>query len=410
MSDQPTIDPIGSSSLHLDSTSSVSERAKPGPRADAGSRNDQKLKSDQKLKVAVVFGGRSAEHEVSINSARNVCSALDRKKFDVILIGISIEGSWYQVRQEQISTGIKRISDVSLPSHFSPMTWIQQKAKPWIFRLDDQQLIAVDIAMPILHGSFGEDGCIQGFFETLDLPYTGSNVLGNAVGMHKGTMKVLLQTAGIPVAPFILMDRHSPKKFEEVASSLGLPFFLKAIAQGSSVGVHKVTNLEDWNKAVEDAFMYDDEIIIEKAIIGREIECSVLGNGNQVRASLPGEVIPHHDFYSYEAKYLDDNGASFKIPAPLSEVEISAVRDLAIQSFKVLKASGFSRVDFFLTSEGKLLINEINTLPGFTKISMYPKMWEASGVTYSDLVTEIIHLGMKQYQDSRKLRRSLPTE
>jgi D-alanine-D-alanine ligase len=267
-------------------------------------------------------------------------------------------------------------------------------------------MASLDIAFPVLHGTFGEDGCIQGHFKMVNLPFVGCGVLGSAVGMDKEVMKRLLKEAQIPSAKYEVLYSHKPTRFEELTQKLGLPFFIKPANAGSSVGVHKVKSKEDYEKFSKDSFLYDHKVLAEEAITGREIECSVMGLNHQPKGSIAGEVTPTHEFYSYEAKYLDENGAAIKIPAEISSDQQKKVQELACKTFQVLGCDGLTRVDFFLKQNGDLLINEINTIPGFTQISMYPKMWEATGLKYSSLITDLIELGFSKYRSEQSLMTS----
>ena len=277
------------------------------------------------------------------------------------------------------------------------------KGKTQIFSLESKKTSTVDIAFPVLHGSFGEDGCIQGLFKMVNLPFVGCGVLGSSVGMDKEVMKRLLIEAQIPTAKYILIHSKAPQTFESLSHDLGLPFFIKPANAGSSVGVHKIKSKADFATSLKDAFLYDHKVLAEEFVQGREIECSVLGLNHNPRASTAGEVTPTHEFYSYEAKYLDANGASLQIPAKISAPELAQIQKLACQAFRVLGCDGLSRVDFFLKTDGKAFLNEINTIPGFTKISMYPKMWEASGVSYQNLITQLIELGFQKHQSEESL-------
>jgi len=267
--------------------------------------------------------------------------------------------------------------------------------------------VHIDAVFPILHGPFGEDGTIQGFLKLADIPFVGSGVLGSAAGMDKDVMKRLLRDAGIPIGKFLTFKNHehSPS-FAEIEAVLGIPFFVKPANMGSSVGISKVNNESAYASALKDAFLYDTKILMEEFIPGREIECAVLGNEEPI-ASIPGEVIPSHDFYSYDAKYLDENGAALEIPAKLDDKTAKQIRELAVKVFQVLCCEGLSRVDFFLKKNGEIIVNEINTMPGFTKISMYPKMWEASGISYTELITRLIELAIARFEKERKLKTSV---
>ncbi|MCL2212027.1 MAG: D-alanine--D-alanine ligase [Treponema sp.] len=318
-----------------------------------------------KKKVGIIYGGRSAEHEISLLSAKNVLDAIDKEKYEPVLVKIDKDGHW-----------------------------------------EMSEVFKFDVIFPILHGPFGEDGTMQGYLKLTDIPFVGPGVLGSAVGMDKDVMKRLLRDAGIPIGKFLSVKKHEkPLSFAEVEAALGSPFFIKPANMGSSVGISKVRNEAEYTAAVKDAFQYDTKIIIEEFINGREIECAVLGN-EEPAASLPGEIIPAHDFYSYDAKYLDEKGASLKIPAKLDEETTKRVQELAVKVFQVLCCEGLSRVDFFLKPNGEIIVNEINTIPGFTKISMYPKMWEASGISYTDLITRLIELAVNRFEKERELKTS----
>jgi len=260
-----------------------------------------------------------------------------------------------------------------------------------------------DIIFPILHGPFGEDGTMQGLLKLANIPFVGAGVLGSAIGMDKDAMKRLLRDAGIPIGKSLTIKEKDIPIYEAVVKNLGLPFFIKPANMGSSVGVSKVSEKKDFDKAIREAFKYDRKILIEENIAGREIECAVLGNDNPI-ASVPGEVIPKNDFYSYEAKYLDENGAVLEIPAKLSKNTIKNIQKLAVKTFKVLNCEGMGRVDFFLKKNGQILVNEINTIPGFTSISMYPKLWEASGISYAALIDRLIRLAQERFKTEQKIK------
>lgn len=356
-----------------------------------------------KKTIALLFGGKSSEHEVSLRSAKNIAHALDKSKFDFILIGISKEGSWYRLSGLEVFDQAVRITDKALPANSDPVALISEGGKPWLFSLKNQTKVAVDCAFPILHGTFGEDGTIQGLFKMMNLPFVGCGVLSSAAGMDKEVMKRLLVHAGILNAKYELLTPLRPGSYEELVKSLGSPFFIKPANAGSSVGVHKIKSREDFETGLKDAFIYDTKVLAEEFVQGREIECSVLGPNHSPQASLPGEVIAHHEFYSYEAKYVDEKGASTVIPAQLTAAEVEKIQKLAIQTYQVMGCEGLTRVDFFLKKNGDLFVNEINTLPGFTQISMYPKMWEASGLSYTHLVSRLIDLALAKHAEEEKL-------
>jgi D-alanine-D-alanine ligase len=351
-----------------------------------------------KFKVALIFGGPSPEHEVSVLSARNIAQAVDKKKYELLLLAISQEGTWYQIRSDVIPHQIKNISDRNLPPQFSQILWSQQNARPWLYRVEDQQLLSVDIAFPIVHGTFGEDGTLQGFLKALRLPFVGCDVLASAVCMDKELTKRLLHQAGLPVTPWMVLRSPQDKKFEEIADVLGSPFFIKPARQGSSVGVYKIKSAEDYANKLSEAFRYDTKVLAEKAVIGRELEVSILGHQQAPEASRVGEIKPQHEFYTYEAKYLDEQGALSFAPADVSTETESKLQELAKQAFQTLECEGFARVDFFDSPSQGLLINELNTLPGFTSISMFPKLWEVSGLSYMDLISRIIELAQEKFK------------
>jgi D-alanine-D-alanine ligase len=263
----------------------------------------------------------------------------------------------------------------------------------------------LDVIFPVLHGPFGEDGTVQGLLKLANIAFVGAGVLGSAVGMDKDVMKRLLRDAGIPIARFIAVSRYSSKQtgFDDVRGRLGLPLFVKPANLGSSVGIHKVSHRNQFERAVRDAFNYDNKILVEECINGREIECSVLGNDKPI-ASVPGEILPRHEFYSYEAKYLDENGAVLEIPAKLLPDTAERIRQLAIQTFSVLCCEGMARVDFFLRNGKEIIVNEINTIPGFTRISQYPKLWEATGISYTELIDRLIQLAIERFEREKRLK------
>src|SRR5207244_2902146 len=267
----------------------------------------------------------------------------------------------------------------------------------------EERLGSLDVIFPVLHGPFGEDGTVQGLLKLADVAFVGAGVLGSAVGMDKDVMKRLLRDAGVPTAKFIVIRRGEPISYSAIVDKLGSPVFVKPANLGSSVGIHKVSSERELASALADAFEYDTKVLVEQAIAGREIECSVLGNEQPI-ASVPGEIIPHHEFYSYDAKYIDENGAAFEIPANLPPRTVKKVQDLAVRTFRVLNCEGMARVDFFLERNGSLIVNEINTIPGFTSISMYPKLWAASGMSQSELLDRLIELAIERFERDRRLK------
>lgn len=355
----------------------------------------------KKITVALLFGGKSGEHEVSLRSATSILKALDRSKYYVIPIGITKEGHWRsdpKFLEAAFPQILQSGSPVLLPAEPSGNTLMQI--------LPDSGSIGkqarIDVVFPALHGTYGEDGTIQGLLDMANIPYVGAGVLGSSVGMDKDVMKRLLQHAELPVVDFrTFLDRqwHSqPDRIQQaIESELGYPCFVKPANLGSSVGISKVKNHDALHPAIELAAQYDRKIVVEKGLDAREIECSVLGN-DQPQASVPGEIVPSHEFYDYEAKYLDES-SRLLIPAPLDESQTKLVQELAIQTFLVTECSGLARVDFFLErNNGRIYVNEINTLPGFTSISMYPKLWEATGLGYRDLIDKLIQLAIERHR------------
>lgn len=357
----------------------------------------------KKTRVALLCGGKSAEHEISLQSAKNIFEAIDQKKYEVLLIGISKKGQWTLI--ETSRKGWPK-SIPSIKANKSLALAPGRKMGPLIGLSGREAVGRVDVVFPVLHGPFGEDGTVQGLLKLANVPFVGAGVLGSAVGMDKDLMKRLLRDAGIPIARFITARRFEDKiDFASVERALGLPLFVKPANLGSSVGIHKVKDERQFVSAVEDAFRYDQKILLEECIQGREIECSVLGNEDPI-ASVPGEIITGHEFYSYEAKYLDEKGAVLEIPAELPAEVTKEIQDIAIQSFKTLCCEGMARVDFFLRDNREVIVNEINTIPGFTKISMYPKLWEASGISYTELIDRLIQLALERFEREQRLKTS----
>ncbi len=340
----------------------------------------------KKIRVGILFGGRSTEHEISLQSAKNVIANLDRKKYLPILIKIDKSGKWLFNNREQV---------VLVPPKKGAILSLARS----------KFMIRVDVVFPVLHGSFGEDGTIQGLLKLANIPFVGASVLGSAIGIDKDVTKRLLKEAGVMVARFLVFKGAIEPDFKLIVKRLGLPFFIKPASLGSSVGINKVKNKREFLKAITDAFRYDRKILAEEYIEGREIECSVLGNDNPI-ASVPGEVVVNDEFYSYKAKYLDKKGARLEIPAKISTVLKKKIQNLAIKTFKILCCEGMARIDFFLKKNGQILVNEINTIPGFTAISMYPKLWQASGIGYKELIDKLIQLAVERFNKEQKLKTS----
>jgi D-alanine-D-alanine ligase len=360
----------------------------------------------RKLRVAILFGGKSAEHEISIISAKNIFDAIDKKKYEVVLIGIDKRGRWYLNDDARLLQRVTTPKPIKFNHESNALALVPgNNAKQWVRLSGRGNQKPVDVVFPVLHGTFGEDGTVQGLLKLADIPFVGAGVLGSAVGMDKDAMKRLLRDAGIPIAKFLVFDRAGQDQidFAAVTRELGLPLFVKPANLGSSVGIGKAKNEPEFLKAVKDAFRYDQKILVEECIVGREIECSVLGNERPI-ASVPGEIVTRHEFYSYEAKYLDENGARLEIPAKLPLRVMEEIQQVAIKTFKALCCEGMARVDFFLRDDKEVIVNEINTIPGFTKISMYPKLWEASGLSYTELIDRLIQLALERFKREKKLK------
>jgi D-alanine-D-alanine ligase len=391
----------------------------------------------KKIRVGILFGGRSGEHEISLLSAASVFNAIDKEKYEVVPIGITKEGRWVTAAdaerllhgkfedQKHLRAGdpdatpgaavLARGEAVVVPPephrHGSMTPFETDASSHAMTRRASDRAIDVDVIFPVLHGTFGEDGTIQGLLELADMPYVGAGVLGSAAGMDKDIMKALFRAAGLPIVKHITFLRSdweaNPKKVEKlVESKVKYPVFVKPANLGSSVGISKAHDRKELGPAIEEAAKFDRKIVIEQGVGGRkakarEIECSVLGN-DKPQASLPGEIVPSTEFYDYNAKYLDE-GSQLIIPAKLSKSETKEVQRLAIGAFKAVDCAGLARVDFLMEPKSrKIYLNEINTMPGFTAISMYPKLWAASGVSYRDLIGRLIQLGIERYQEKRK--------
>ncbi len=357
--------------------------------------------------IAILYGGRSGEHEVSLLSAASVIRHIKADPDQLALIGISQEGLWQLQSSEKI-TAVRNGSALTIDpgdavlGHPGKGLWVQNKSS--LLHLD------ISIVFPVLHGTFGEDGTIQGYLDILDLPYVGSGVLGSALGMDKAKVKMVWQQAKLPIVPFTILFKHEYRAgsefllWDQWAEQFGNTLFIKPARGGSSVGISKVGKVAELAKGLDLAFQFDTKVIIEPAIDAREIEVSVTGN-DVPRAYTPGEIMPSHQFYDYDAKYVDPNGARLQIPAELDEEQQAMVRNLAVKAYIAAEAAGLSRVDFFLDRKtGNFILNEINTMPGFTTISMFPKMCEASGLSYSDLIDELLDLGHLGWNQRKHLR------
>jgi len=390
----------------------------------------------KKPRVGILFGGRSGEHEVSLLSAASVVNAIDKKKYEVVPVGITKDGRWVTAGDAErllagkaheegkhlragdpettpgaavLATGESVVVPPE-PAHRGGASLAPFQTDAVLRRASDRA-INVDVIFPVLHGTFGEDGTIQGLLELADIPYVGAGVLGSAAGMDKDVMKSLFIAAGLPIVKHVTIRRgdwdENPKKTEKlVESKVKYPMFVKPANLGSSVGISKAHNRRELGPAIYEAAKFDRKIVIEQGVGGakqkaREIECSVLGN-DKPAASVPGEIVPGKEFYDYTAKYLDE-GSELIIPAKLTKAETKKVQELAVMAFRAVDCSGLARVDFLMDPKTrKLYVNEINTMPGFTAISMYPKLWAASGVGYAELIDRLIQLGLERHADKKK--------
>jgi D-alanine-D-alanine ligase len=389
----------------------------------------------KKFRVGILFGGRSGEHEVSLLSAASVLQAIDKNKFEVVPIGITKEGRWLTASEAERLLQGKPIEEArplrAGDPEATPGAAVLAKGEAVVVppepihrengmvpfqtaplaRRAADRAINVDIIFPVLHGTFGEDGTIQGLLELADIPYVGAGVLGSAAGMDKDVMKALFHSAGLPIVQHVTILRGNwegePKKIEKlVEKKLKYPLFVKPANLGSSVGISKARNRKELGPAIYEAAKFDRKIIVEEGVGGaknkaREIECSVLGN-DRPQASVPGEIVPSKEFYDYTAKYLDE-GSQLIIPAKLTKSETKKVQELAIRAFQAVDCAGLARVDFLMDPKTrKLFVNEINTMPGFTAISMYPKLWAASGLPFPQLIDKLIQLGLERHQEKKK--------
>jgi D-alanine-D-alanine ligase len=350
------------------------------------------------IRVCLLFGGKSGEHEVSCRSAASVARNLDASRYQVILVGIDSEGVWHLQEQGRFVTESYGERLEIVPS--SPPVGVL----PGLGLHVGNAPLEADVVFPVLHGSFGEDGTVQGLLELAELPYVASGVLGSSLCMDKEKTKQVWRQAGLPVVEFLVLRDRSADSLEAIRKRFALPVFVKPACAGSSVGISRAGSTAELSAAIEDALRHDTKVLVEPAVDAREIECAVLGN-ERPKAFPPGEIIPAHDFYSYEAKYVDPDGARLVVPAELPPELAEQVQALAVEAFLQAEASGMARVDFFLErGSGNLYLNEINTIPGFTNISMYPRMCQAAGIPYSSLLDRLIDLGRERFERRRTLR------
>jgi len=348
----------------------------------------------QKTKLALVYGGRSVEHDVSVISARNIFENIDTTKFEIHLLGIDKSGKWF------LMPDVDKSFNKGRPLHINLDT-----KQPTFIIQSDGSAFSIDVAFIILHGTDGEDGSIQGFFKLMQIPFVGSGVLGSAIAMDKIIAKKLMLQAKIPTAKhaFLYKNENIPS-FANISGRVGIPMIVKPANQGSSIGVSKVISEYDYHKALEEAFNYDESILIEEFIIGRELECSVIGNKKPL-ASPPGEVELKKDYtiYSFDAKYVDGEATLLHIPAELDVDTVEKIQSVCLKVYNVLCCKEFARVDLFLKKNGEIVINEVNTLPGFTNISMFPKLCGLMGISYPDLITKLIDMALERNQEIKKL-------
>ncbi len=348
------------------------------------------------------MGGKSAEHEVSLQSARNIVNALDRNKYKVVPIGISKDGKWLKYKDTDFLDNTENPKKIKLKKNGKKVSFSLER--PGYLDVQGGKTEKIDVVFPVLHGPYGEDGSVQGYLKLVGVPFVGASVLGSAVGMDKDIMKRLLNEAGINNARCIVVRESEDVSYNKIKTKLGKILFIKPANLGSSVGVSKVRNEKEFKTALKEAFMYDKKVLIEEMIEGRELECAILGNATPV-ASVVGEVILKADFYSYDAKYIDPEGASTKIPADnLDKSIVKKIQNIAINTYKTLGCEGLGRVDVFLKQSGEVYVNEINTLPGFTAISMYPKLFAESGLPVTPLLDKLINLAVERYNLEKNLK------
>jgi D-alanine-D-alanine ligase len=365
------------------------------------------MSGNQRLRVGVIFGGRSGEHEVSLASAASVIRALDPEKYEAVPIGISKEGRW------RVGTGAQKMLPEVLQSGERVVLPPDPTSAALVPLVPSQEgaRVTVDVVFPVLHGTFGEDGTVQGLLELAGLPYVGAGVLASSVGMDKDVQKRLFVEAGLPIVPFLAVRRSEwegdrVKLIRRIRGKLRFPVFVKPATLGSSVGMTRVKSARELPAALDLAAQYAQKILVERAVTAREIEVSVLGN-DEPRASVPGEILPHREFYDYTAKYLE-GGTRLVIPAKLSQKQVATFQNFALRAFQAIDGEGMARCDFFLEKKtGKIFVNELNTIPGFTSISMYPKMWEASGLAYPKLIDRLIELAFERHREKARTKYSI---
>jgi D-alanine-D-alanine ligase len=351
----------------------------------------------KKKKVAILYGGRSVEHGVSVNSARNIYDNIDKERFEPLTIGITRSGQWF------LTSGVTK--DIS---QGKALGLILDAQSPGFILVSSGDRIKADIVFPVLHGTDGEDGSIQGMLKAMDIPLVGTGVLGSALSMNKIIAKRLLKASGLPVTNFVSFHYTEKDKidYKAIKKALGTPFMVKSASLGSSVGVSKVKSEAAFEKALEDSFRYDDSVLMEEFISGREVECAIMGN-DPVEASYPGEIVisSKYDFYTFDAKYVDPEAVRIDVPAKIDAKIAEKIRETCLAAYKTLACEDFARVDLFVTEDGKIYINEINTIPGFTNSSMFPMMWNERGIGFTELITRLLDLAQQRYDWSKRIER-----
>lgn len=337
--------------------------------------------------LALICGGKSTEHEISLLSTQSILNHINRDHYQIHLIKINRDGFWSMIAEDELAS-----------THMgSPVTLLLNEGKTWLINTDTgQRLSPIDVVFPVLHGMNGEDGTIQGLLSLLNVPYVGCGVLASAACMDKDVTKRLLEKEGMATAPYCCAYHGHVPTYASLSAELGETLFIKPANLGSSVGVFKVKNEKEYREKIKEAFLYDHKLLIEKAIIGKEVECSVLGN-QEVKTAVPGEIVTATDFYDFASKYVDKEASKTLIPADISSQQLEEVKNMASRAYRILGCEGLARVDFFVCPSGDVLINEINTMPGFTSISMYPAMWEAAGLSYPELIDELIRLAFDRH-------------
>ena len=384
------------------------------PDRSVPSTDEHPTGAPRKPRVLVLFGGRSGEHAISAATAAGVLRAIDRSRYDVVPVGITPAGEWVLAADEparwEIADGRLPQVEATGEEVILPLSTGRRELRVLTPGDVPRVLGEVDVVFPLLHGPYGEDGTLQGMLELADVRYVGAGVLASAVGMDKHFMKLVLAGEGLPIAPYTVIRpgafERDPEAWTQTVAALGLPVFVKPARAGSSLGISKVDDLADLPAAIAAAQEHDPKVVVEAGVVGREIECAVLGGrgGARPRASLPGEIVvtgEAHDFYDFEAKYLDEAGVELSCPADLPEHLVERVREIAIRTFEAVGAEGLSRVDVFVTPDEQVVVNEINTMPGFTPFSMYPMLWEATGVSYPELIDELVRLALERHEHRR---------